>query len=101
MIAAMADNSESCRGRGTVLSNVGGGRRERRFGGVCAAGTRVGGRLVGTQGWVLVNKGCGFPAPQTLEGIGPRRTVLLLLLMLKRGTSLIRNSTPLMSEVPL
>ena len=45
----MVGNSESGRGHGgALLVNAGGGRRERQFGVACVAGTRVGGRLIGS-----------------------------------------------------
>ena len=76
----MAENSESCRVRGgALLVNAGGGRRERRFGGVCCR--HAGGREAA---WVFVNKIWGFPVLHTLEGIGPRRAIALLLLILER-----------------
>ena len=91
--------------------NAGGGRGERRFGGGCCRHT--GGREAGRD---FVNEGWGFLVTQTLEGVRPRRKVVLVLMMLKRdlrfprapaslpgglhtveyrGTSLIRKRPPL------
>ena len=73
--------------------NAGGGRGERRFGGVCCR--HADGREAGC---VFVNKGWGFPVMQRLEGIGPRRTVVLLLMMLKRDVRFLRTPASLPLE---
>ena len=79
MIVVISKNSDSCKGRGGALSvDTGGERRDRRFRGVCCR--HAGGREAGR---VFVNIGWGVPVMQTLEGIGPSRTLRLLLMMLK------------------
>ena len=45
--------------------------------------------------WVLVNKGWVSQLPQTLEGIGPSRTVVLVLMMLERDLRFSRAPTSL------